>query len=156
MQLEPRAPPCSANLANLAGDSITFETVGLQASGEVIDGLTTLPGKILSSKLELGVGASNTKYDEIWQYDEPFNVKENVWYPVEVRVNATAGNIVFSIDGKQVFDIILTEMGFTNDQPSFYGYASRGEGDIGFGGWQDQASYVLVPEFGGQNNAHGV
>ncbi|KAG3050201.1 hypothetical protein PI124_g24114, partial [Phytophthora idaei] len=115
------------------------------------------------------------------QYDVPFNVKENVWYPVEIRVNSTAGNIVFSIDGQQVFDIILTEMGFTDEQLSFYGYASRGEGAIGFGGWQDQASYVrnvtatslsdssevlysnpmtdesvVVPEFGGQSNAYGV
>ncbi|KAF1772283.1 Aldolase-type TIM barrel [Phytophthora cactorum] len=93
----------------------------------------------------------------------------------------TAGNIVFSIDGHQVFDIILTEMGFTDEQLSFYGYASRGEGAIGFGGWQDQASYVrnvtatslsdssevlysnpmtdesvVVPEFGGQSNAYGI
>ncbi|KUF79820.1 hypothetical protein AM587_10014672 [Phytophthora nicotianae] len=283
------------SLRLLTGDSITFETVGLQASVEVIDDLTALPGKFSSS---------NAKYDEIWklgaravtaacldagsqvpswssseengtfvpgtrpgisyrtwnltdyvltfdsqiirggagytiaydltgnrdgvqihlaseypndttfsninttlfpantvtlaygydfanatsmtsyilgQYDVPFNVKENVWYPVEIRVNATAGNIVFSIDGQQVFDIILTEMGFTDSQLSFYGYASRGEGAIGFGGWQDQASYVrnvtatslsdsskvlysnpmtdesvVVPEFGGQSNAYGV
>ncbi|KAF1795742.1 Six-hairpin glycosidase-like [Phytophthora cactorum] len=244
------------SLRLLTGDSITFQTVGLQASVEVIDDLTNLPGKFSSS---------NAKYDEIWtlgvravtaacldagsqvpswssseengtfvpgtrpgisyrtwnltdyvlnfesqiirggagytiaydltgnrdgvqihlaseypndttfsninttlfpantvtlaygydfanatsmtsyilgQYDVPFNVKENVWYPVEIRVNSTAGNIVFSIDGQQVFDIILTEMGFTDEQLSFYGYASRGEGAIGFGGWQDQASYV--------------
>ncbi|KAG2784749.1 hypothetical protein PC116_g30036, partial [Phytophthora cactorum] len=283
------------SLRLLTGDSITFQTVGLQASVEVIDDLTNLPGKFSSS---------NAKYDEIWtlgvravtaacldagsqvpswssseengtfvpgtrpgisyrtwnltdyvlnfesqiirggagytiaydltgnrdgvqihlaseypndttfsninttlfpantvtlaygydfanatsmtsyilgQYDVPFNVKENVWYPVEIRVNSTAGNIVFSIDGQQVFDIILTEMGFTDEQLSFYGYASRGEGAIGFGGWQDQASYVrnvtatslsdssevlysnpmtdesvVVPEFGGQSNAYGV
>ncbi|KAE8896865.1 hypothetical protein PF005_g16133 [Phytophthora fragariae] len=115
------------------------------------------------------------------QYDVPFSVKENVWYPVEIRVNSTAGNIVFSIDGHQVFDIVLTEMGFTDDQLSFYGWASRGEGAIGFGGWQDQASYVqnvtvtsltdssevlysnpmtdesvVVPEFGGQSNPYGA
>ncbi|KAG6617894.1 Glycoside hydrolase [Phytophthora cinnamomi] len=76
------------------------------------------------------------------QYDVSFIVKENVWYPVEIRVNSTAGNILFSVDGEQVFDIVLTEMGFTDDQLSFYGWASRGEGAIGFGGWQDQASYV--------------
>ncbi|POM71881.1 Glycoside hydrolase [Phytophthora palmivora] len=279
----------------LTGDSITFETVGLQASVEVIDDLTTLPGKFSSS---------NPKYDEIWklgvravtaacvdadsqapswssseengtfvpgtrpgisyrtwnltdyvlrfesqiirggagytiaydlagnrdgvqihlaseypsdttysninttlfpantatlaygydfanatsmtsyilgQYDVPFSVKENVWYLVEIRVNSTAGNIAFSVDGQQVFDIVLMDMGFTDDQLSFYGWASRGEGAIGFGGWQDQASFVrnvtvtnltdasevlysnpmtdesvVVPEFGGQTNAYGV
>ncbi|EGZ20983.1 hypothetical protein PHYSODRAFT_298900 [Phytophthora sojae] len=283
------------SLRLLTGDSITFEKVGLQASIEVIDDLTTLPGKFSSS---------NAKYDEIWklgaraitaacldagsqlpswssseengtfvpgtrpgisyrtwnltnyvlnfesqiirggagytiaydltgnrdgvqihlaseypsdttyintnttlfpantatlawgydfanatsmtsyilgQYNVPFTVKENVWYPVEIRVNSTAGNIVFSIDGQQVFDIVLTEMGFTDDQLSFYGWASRGEGAIGFGGWQDQASYVknvtvtsltdssevlysnpmtdesvVVPEFGGQSNTYGA
>ncbi|KAE9019931.1 hypothetical protein PR001_g12403 [Phytophthora rubi] len=283
------------SLRLLTGDSITFETVGLQASIEVIDDLTSLPGKFSSS---------NAKFDEIWklgaravtaacldagsqvpswssseengtfvpgtrpgisyrtwnltnyvlnfesqiirggagytvgydltgnrdgiqihlaseypsdttyaninstlfpantatlawgydfanatsvtsyilgQYDVPFSVKENVWYPVEIRVNSTAGNIVFSIDGHQVFDIVLTEMGFTDDQLSFYGWASRGEGAIGFGGWQDQASYVqnvtvtsltdsskvlysnpmtdesvVVPEFGGQSNPYGA
>ncbi|KAF4144819.1 Bacterial alpha-L-rhamnosidase 6 hairpin glycosidase domain [Phytophthora infestans] len=258
------------SLRLLTGDSITFETVGLQASVEVIDDLTNLPGKFSSSNansseengtyglwpgtrpgisyrtwnltdyvltfesqiIRGGAGytiaydltgnrdgvqihlsseyPSDTTFSNInttlfpantvtlaygydfvnatsvtsyilGQYDVPFNVKENVWYPVEIRVNATAGNIVFSIDGKQVFDIILTEMGFTDDQLSFYGYASRGEGAIGFGGWQDQASYVrnvtatslsdsskvlystpmtdesvVVPEFGGQSNAHGV
>ncbi|KAK1941805.1 hypothetical protein P3T76_006869 [Phytophthora citrophthora] len=283
------------SLRLIKGDAITFETVGLQASVEVIDDLTTLPGKFSSS---------NAKYDEIWtlgaravtaacldagsqvpswssseengtfvpgtrpgisyrtwnltdyvltfqsqitrggagytiaydlpgnrdgvqihlaseypndttfsntnttlfpantatlaygydfsnstsvtsyilgQYNVPFSVKENVWYPVEIRVNSTAGNIVFSVDGQQVFDIVLTEMGFTDSQLSFYGYASRGEGAIGFGGWQDQASYVrnvtvtsltdssmvlysnpmtdesvVVPEFGGQTNAYGA
>jgi hypothetical protein len=115
------------------------------------------------------------------QYDVPFSVKENVWHSVEIRVNSTAGNIVFSVDGQQVFDIVLTEMGFTDAQLSFYGWASRGEGAIGFGGWQDQASYVknvratsltdasavlysnpmtdesvVVPEFGGQTNAYAA
>ncbi|GMF12374.1 unnamed protein product [Phytophthora lilii] len=42
----------------LSGDSVTFEKVGLQASVEVIDDLTTLPGKFSSS---------NSKYDEIWK-----------------------------------------------------------------------------------------
>ncbi|KAH7476213.1 uncharacterized protein KRP23_6902 [Phytophthora ramorum] len=279
----------------LTGDSVTFETVGLQASVEVIDDLTTLPGKFSSS---------NAKYDDIWklgaravtaacvdagsqvpswssseengtfvpgtrpgisyktsnltdyvltfesqiirggagytiaydlagnrdgvqihlaseypddttysntnttlfpantatlaygydfanatsvtsyilgQYNVPFSVKENAWYPVEIRVNSSAGNITFSIDGQQVFDIVLTEMGFTDSQLSFYGWASRGEGAIGFGGWQDQASFVrnvvatsltdssevlysnpmtdksvVVPEFGGQTNTYGA
>ncbi|KAG6617773.1 Glycoside hydrolase [Phytophthora cinnamomi] len=279
----------------LTGGSVTFEAVGLQASIEVIDDFTTLPGKFSSS---------NAKYDEIWklgaravtaacldansqlpswssseenctfvpdtrpgisyktwdltnyvlnfesqiirggagytiaydltgnrdgiqihlaseypsattyanmnttlfpantatlawgydfanatsmtsyilgQYDVSFIVKENVWYPVEIRVNSTAGNILFSVDGEQVFDIVLTEMGFTDDQLPFYGWASRGEGAIGFGGWQDQASYVrnvivtsptdssdvlysnpmtdesvVVPEFGGQSNPYGA
>ncbi|KAG7400318.1 hypothetical protein PHYBOEH_006258 [Phytophthora boehmeriae] len=279
----------------LTGDAVTFEAVGLQASVEVIDDLTTLPGKFSSS---------NPKYDEIWtlgaravtaacvdagsqvpswssseengtfvpgtrpgisyrtwnltyydlkfeskivrggagytlaydlagnrdgvqihlaseypsdttytntnttlfpantvtlgygydfanatsmtsyilgQYNVPFSVKENAWFPVEIRVNSTAGNIVFSIDGQQIFDVVLTEMGFTDEQLSFYGYASRGEGAIGFGGWLDQASYVrnvvvtsltdssevlysnpmtdesvVLPEFGAQNIAHGA
>ncbi|GMF12465.1 unnamed protein product [Phytophthora lilii] len=115
------------------------------------------------------------------QYNVPFSVKEHTWYPVEIRVNSTAGNIVFSIDGQKVFDIVLTEMGFTDKQLSFYGWASRGEGAIGFGGWQDQASFVrnvtvtsltdssevlysnpmtdesvVVPEFGGQTNTYGA
>ncbi|KAG2798828.1 hypothetical protein PC118_g20982, partial [Phytophthora cactorum] len=42
----------------LSGDSITFESVGLQASVEVIDDLSTLPGKFSSS---------NAKYNEIWE-----------------------------------------------------------------------------------------
>ncbi|KAK1941798.1 hypothetical protein P3T76_006862 [Phytophthora citrophthora] len=222
----------------IKGDAITFETVGLQASVEVIDDLATLPGKFSSS---------NAKYDEIWtlgaravtaacldagsqvpswssseengtfvpstrpgisyrtwnltdyvltfqsqitrggagytiaydlpgnrdvperynfsninttlfhvntatlaygynfsnstsvtsyilgQYNVPFSVKENIWYPIEIRVNSTAGNIVFSVDGQQVFDIALTEMGFTDSQLSFYDYASRGDGAIGSG-----------------------
>ncbi|KAF1772302.1 Six-hairpin glycosidase-like [Phytophthora cactorum] len=252
------------SLRLLTGDSITFQTVGLQASVEVIDDLTNLPVPSWSSSEENGTFVPGTRpgisyrtwnltdyvlnfesqiirggagytiaydltgnrdgvqihlaseypndttfsninttlfpantvtlaygYDFanatsmtsyiLGQYDVPFNVKENVWYPVEIRVNSTAGNIVFSIDGHQVFDIILTEMGFTDEQLSFYGYASRGEGAIGFGGWQDQASYVrnvtatslsdssevlysnpmtdesvVVPEFGGQSNAYGV
>ncbi|KAG2526538.1 hypothetical protein BBO99_00002976 [Phytophthora kernoviae] len=255
----------------LTGDAVTFESVGLQASIEVVDDLTTLPGKFSSS---------NSKYDEIWTlgaravtaacidagsqvpswssseengtfvpgtrpgisyrtwnltnyvlkfesqiirggtgytlaYDLAGNrdgvqihlaseypsdttyaninttlfpantvtlgVKENTWYPVEILVNSTAGNIVFSIDGQQVFDVVLTEMGFTDEQLSFYGYASRGEGAIGFGGWIDQASYVrnvvvtsltdssvvlytnpmtdesvVLPEFGAQNIAYGA
>ncbi|KAL4159508.1 hypothetical protein PRNP1_000085 [Phytophthora ramorum] len=109
-------------------------------------------------------------------YNVPFSVKENAWYPVEIRVSSSAGNITFSIDGQQVFDIVLTEMGFTDSQLSFNGWASRGEGAIGFGGWQDQASFVrnvvatsltdssevlysnpmtdksvVVPEFGGRH-----
>ncbi|RLN48056.1 hypothetical protein BBJ28_00011782 [Nothophytophthora sp. Chile5] len=279
----------------LTGDSITFEAVGLQASVEVIDDLTALPGKFSSS---------NAKYDEIWtlgaravtaacvdagsqvpswssseengtfvpgtrpgisyrswdlsdyvlefesqiirggagytiaydlagnrdgiqihlaseypvdttyvntnttlfpantvalaygydfanatsmtsyilgNYDVPFSVKEGVWYPVKIAVNSTAGNIVFSLDGQQVFDVTLSELGFTDAQLSFYGYASRGEGAIGFGGWQDQAAYVrnvtatslsdssnvlysnpmtdesvVLPEFGAQSNTYGA
>ncbi|ETP26155.1 hypothetical protein F441_01062 [Phytophthora nicotianae CJ01A1] len=42
----------------LSGNSITFEAVGLQASIEVIDDLSMLPGKF---------SCSNTKYNEIWQ-----------------------------------------------------------------------------------------
>lgn len=41
----------------LSGDSVTFEAVGLQASIEVIDDLSTLPGTFSSS---------NAKYNEIW------------------------------------------------------------------------------------------
>ncbi|KAE8896867.1 hypothetical protein PF005_g16135 [Phytophthora fragariae] len=45
------------SLCLLSGDSVTFEAVGLQASIEVIDDLSTLPGTFSSS---------NTKYNEIW------------------------------------------------------------------------------------------
>ncbi|KAG7382476.1 hypothetical protein PHYPSEUDO_004811 [Phytophthora pseudosyringae] len=46
------------SLRLLTGDSVTFETIGLQASVEVIDDLSTLPGKFSSS---------NAKYDAIWE-----------------------------------------------------------------------------------------
>ncbi|KAJ8554737.1 hypothetical protein ON010_g9746 [Phytophthora cinnamomi] len=78
------------------------------------------------------------------------------------------------------YDVPLT-VKENDNQLSFYGWASRGEGAIGFGGWQDQAPYarnvtatsltdssealysnpmtdesVVVPEFGGQSNPYGA
>ncbi|KAG6948273.1 hypothetical protein JG688_00015195 [Phytophthora aleatoria] len=257
----------------LSGDSITFESVGLQASVEVIDDLSTLPGKFSSS---------NAKYNEIWElgaravsaacldagisykawnlsdytiefetqiirggvgfyvgYDitanrgslmfhlsseypvdstyvninstlfpantltlaygfdfvnatdmtsyvlgtsnAPFNVKEHVWYPVKIAVNSTAGNLVVWLDNQQVMDVTISNLGFSESQLSLLGYSTTGDGAIGFGGWQDQASCVrsvkatslndstktlysnpmtdesvVLPEFGVQSNTYAA
>ncbi|KAG6617876.1 Glycoside hydrolase [Phytophthora cinnamomi] len=96
------------------------------------------------------------------QYDVSLIVKENVWYPVEIRVNSTAGNILFSVDGQQVFDIVLTEMGFTDDQLSFYGpgfLRAKRDGHqsdrfVRSAPMTDES--VVVPEFGGQSNPYGA
>ncbi|KAF4322393.1 hypothetical protein BBO99_00002972 [Phytophthora kernoviae] len=279
----------------LSGDSITFEAIGLQATVEVIDDLSTLPGTFFSS---------NTKYNEIWnlgaravsaacvdagsqisswssttengtfvpgtrpgvsyrtwnlsdytlefetqiirggvgfyigyditanrgslmfhlaseypvnstytninatlfpantvaitygfdfvnatgmtsyplgQYGVPFSVKEHVWHPVKLAVNSTAGNLVLWLDGQQVLDVTVSDFGYSESQLSSLGWATTGEGAVGFGGWQDQASFVrnvtatslndssnvlysnpmtneseVLPEFGVQSNTYGV
>jgi hypothetical protein len=279
----------------LSGDSVTFETVGFQATIEVVDDLSTLPGKFSSS---------NAKYNEIWElgaravsaacldagsqlsswsaseengtfvpgtrpgisyktwnlsdytlefetqivrggvgfyvgydiaanrgslmfhlsseypadstyvntnttlfpantvtlgygfdfvnatsmtsyilgnYAVPFSVQESAWYPVKLAVNSTAGNLVLWLDGQQVMDVTIADLGFSDSQLTSLGYSTTGKGAFGFGGWQDQASFVknvratsltdastvlysnpmtdesvVLPEFGVQSNTYGA
>ncbi|KAI9993774.1 hypothetical protein PInf_016295 [Phytophthora infestans] len=103
----------------------------------------------------------------------PFDVKEHVWYRVKIAVSSTAGNLVVWLDNRQVMDMTISDMGFS--------YSTTGKGAIGFGGWQDQASYVrnvkatslndssktlytnpmtdesvVLPEFGVQSNTYAA
>ncbi|KAF4144815.1 Bacterial alpha-L-rhamnosidase C-terminal domain [Phytophthora infestans] len=111
----------------------------------------------------------------------PFDVKEHVWYRVKIAVNSTAGNLVVWLDNRQVMDMTISDLGFSESQLSLLGYSTTGKGAIGFGGWQDQASYVrnvkatslndssktlytnpmtdesvVLPEFGVQSNTYAA
>ncbi|KAG6617751.1 Glycoside hydrolase [Phytophthora cinnamomi] len=114
-------------------------------------------------------------------YEVPFNVKEHVWYPAKLAVNSTAGNLVLWLDGHQVLDVTIAAFGYSDSQLTLNGYSTTGKGAIGFGGWQDQASFirnvtatslndstnvlysnpmadesVVLPEFGVQSNTYGA
>ncbi|POM66129.1 Glycoside hydrolase, partial [Phytophthora palmivora] len=114
-------------------------------------------------------------------YPVPFDVKEHVWYHVKLAVNSTTGNLMLWLDGQQVMNVTISDLGFNESQLSLLGYSTTGEGAIGFGGWQDQASFirnvnatslndsskvlysnpmtdesVVLPEFGVQSNTYGA
>ncbi|POM78636.1 Glycoside hydrolase, partial [Phytophthora palmivora] len=114
-------------------------------------------------------------------YPVPFDVKEHVWYHVKLDVNSTAGNLMLWLDGQQVMNVTISDLGFSESQLLLLGYSTTGEGAIGFGGWQDQASFirnvnatslndsskvlysnpmtdesVVLPEFGVQSNTYGA
>ncbi|KAG7400313.1 hypothetical protein PHYBOEH_006253 [Phytophthora boehmeriae] len=127
------------------------------------------------------VNATGMTSYPLGQYDVPFSVKENVWYPVKLAVNSTAGNLILWLDGQQVLDVTISDFGYSESQLSSLGWATTGDGAVGFGGWQDQASFVrnvtatslndssnvlysnsmtnekeVLPEFGVQSNTYGV
>ncbi|KAL3668516.1 hypothetical protein V7S43_006600 [Phytophthora oleae] len=123
--------------------------------------------------------SSMTSYP-LGSYTVPFNVKEHVWYPVKLAVDSTAGNLVLWLDGQQVLNATISDFGYSETQLSSQGYSTTGKGAIGFGGWQDQASFVrnvtvtslnsskilysnpmteeklVFPEFGVQSNTYGA
>ncbi|KAG1690612.1 hypothetical protein DVH05_027962 [Phytophthora capsici] len=123
--------------------------------------------------------SSMTSYP-LGSYSVPFKVKENVWYPVKLAVNSTAGDLVLWLDEQQVLNATISEFGYSETQLSSQGYSTTGKGAIGFGGWQDQASFVrnvtatslnsletlysnsmtdenlVLPEFGVQSNTYGA
>ncbi|KAL4136526.1 hypothetical protein PRIC2_000058 [Phytophthora ramorum] len=127
------------------------------------------------------VNASSMTSYVLGNYDVPFNVKEHVWYPVKLAVNSTAGNLVLWLDGQQVLNVTISDLGYSETQLSSQGYSTTGAGAIGFGGWQDQASFVrnvtakslgdssnvlyynpmtddtvVLPEFGVQTNTYAA
>ncbi|KAJ8577930.1 hypothetical protein ON010_g1279 [Phytophthora cinnamomi] len=107
--------------------------------------------------------------------------RKQVWYLAKLAVNSTAGNLVLWLDGNQVLDVTVAEFGYSDSQLTLNGYSTTGKGAIGFGGWQDQASFirnvtatslndstnvlysnpmadesVVLPEFGVQSNTYGA
>ncbi|GMG16462.1 unnamed protein product [Phytophthora fragariaefolia] len=127
------------------------------------------------------VNASTMTSYPMGNYEVPFNVKEGVWYAVKFVVNSTAGNLVLWLDDQHVLDVTIADFGYTDSQLTLNGYTTNGGGAIGFGGWQDQASFirnvvatslgdspnvlysnsmsdesVVLSEFGVQSNTYGA
>ncbi|KAE8976787.1 hypothetical protein PR003_g26042 [Phytophthora rubi] len=100
---------------------------------------------------------------------------------VNATVNSTVGNLVLWVDDQQILDVTIADFGYSESQLTLIGYTTSGKGAIGFGGWQDQASFirnvtatslndstnvlcsnpmtdesVVLPEFGVQSNTYGV
>ncbi|KAG7382477.1 hypothetical protein PHYPSEUDO_004812 [Phytophthora pseudosyringae] len=97
--------------------------------------------------------------------DVPFNVKENVWYPVKLAVNSTAGNFELWLDGQQVMDITISDLALVNlsshfkDQASFVRNVqatslNNSSKTLYSNRMTDES--VVLPEFGVQSNTYGV